>query len=1842
MKQLSKKILTFVLSAMMLVVFMPTSAFAAGGNDGQQTQKSNATQIGKYYEPDADDESKLADEPTLDNAQFRNYAGDKVQVNKEIKPAGTENLFDITLTVKTKEQIEEQAAAEPAAAVIVIDCSGSMDKKAGGSKKITSAKNAAKNFIKDFKSDKADRMVSIVEFSGLDNKNYEETRSGAVIDQTWIKADNTTEATIDSKIDSLKANGGTNMEAGMLLARNLLNSSIIANIENKNLILISDGKPTYCVNAKKEDITDTSKTVICENGNNFIGDGIEDNIKCQYHQKFEVAVNEIVNGVNPDKYAIFVGDNKKLNCQCELKDTTCSNWLHSCGFETYTTADADKLNSLFKEILSRITVKADAWIVNDPMGSNIKFEKWNRDVDKEGENFSHNSDTNTVTWDIKTAVPKTIKSGNETIYTYDLSYQVSLNNLAEGIEAETFYNANGPTSTTYQITTKKDNKTILEPGIAYFNVPTVQGYEGNLNFKKTDEIKNALAGAKFKLSTEGWSATATSDGEGNVVFEGIPSGHTYTLTEESGVEGYIKDNTPKTVKVSFGNVLVNNKDPKDFTVVNPEEVVGTTASIPVKKILKADEGLTPPDITGKYTFELTGKNNAPMPSVKTLTNPDADGGTVSFGEIEYDTAGTYTYEVKETGQVDGVENDPQGTKEVQVVVTKENHELSATVNDGKDLIFTNTYRPEKVSVVLEASKVLNGMKLPANHFTFQVIDKDDKVVREAQNAADGSVKFEAIEFGAAGEYEYTIKEVIPEDAKGIEYDDHVANVTITVSDDSKGKLVADVKTKGSTEFVNTYTLGDARIVGTKELKNGTLEGGEFTFKIEGDGPMPTSKITTNTSDGVVDFGTIHFTLANLGITDDEEDNAKADENQSEPEQLTATSNEEGVEGEENTEAPREKEFTYTVKEVSGDMDDVKYDSSEQSFTIKITDNGEGGIIAETTPESAPLFSFENVYKPAEAVIGVGKAFTDSRTGLDAWPEYKDATFTFKLEAKGGAPLTGEDGKEIDTEVIATKDYSAPTFGTIEYSETGTYEYTITEEAGNLNDVTYDTSVHNVMVDVSKDEDNALSATVTYDGNSSLTVTNSLDVKNHAELKVTKHVVNMDNEGLAVSGSFYAALFSDENLTHRVSDIKEFKFNGTSPVESVSFAVANGRTYYVAETDAEGNALSGAQTFGEADTYYICFDDPTDYESFIDYPDYATAVIPAKGDGQGIEFSNVFDKTHFYVFGEITINKEVKDYKGDLKEDFNGSFYVTAFYKESGQDQKQTVEIKVVNGQGSAKIINLPLDTDITLKETDKDGDVISSTYNPTFKYGDHTGKEIVLQATEENHDITVSLTNQDADTAVPVKKIWNDEGLAGNEGYTRPEIGVQLLGNGGPINGKTLTLNKDNNWEGSFTKLPKYNNAGQKIEYTVEEITKIEGFAKPEIVNKDGVFEITNTPEKVVDRTTPVTLDVLKVDSENNDKTLKDAEFTVFKGDVKGETFVTGEDGIATVEFTEEGDYTIAETKAPYGYDGTTDSWDVSVSKSGPVITFEDGKYVRTFTLSLAGENTKAITVPNTPKETSIEVTKLLKYNNDEDPFEAKDATFYVALFSDEARTEIAYGPKELHFGGDNPSSATVTFDGLPVGVTYYVGETDKDGKLLGDYTEMEIDGTKYSVEMGANLEEFKDEVTTTEEVSEVEFSNILIDIPIHFMKQFNITKKVTDAQGNAKKYTGDFYVTIYKDQAHTQKVKTVKISFNNQTMATISVDDLEENVTYYLAETDANGNKLPSNFKFTPTFSATSGAITDQSDVNIELVNKEKPNGTDTKTGDDTNMMLPLMLMLAAMAAAGLVIFGRRRKQED
>lgn len=729
-KQIRKitKVLSILLCTVLMIGLVPASVFASN--------ETNASQIGNYFEVD-DKTGALESSPTLtEGSTEQSYADGKVKVNKTISATNEENVFDITLSVSTQEKIEEGSSSPDAATVLVIDVSGSMN-----SSRMNSAKKAAQTFINSFAAEDANRKIAIVKFSGSAQRG---NKDGANTVQAWTNASElktTSNNILCDPINNLSAGGATCTEAGVMLGKNLLNEELASNsaiqgIENKNIILLTDGKPTLGVTDSAESKYESETSIICpqnSNGNSADTDGQGTGTTCATHEDVETLTDELKKS-GYGTYAIYVG-NESVNCsRCDLNKSG-SEWLaEDCGFTTYSASDddLDELVKIFEKIVELIQMKAQAWIVTDPMGENIDFQNFVTTSSLENEFTT--DDEGTITWDLKNSprgTSDTDSATNITTTTYTLTYRVKLDTLAAGYTAGDYYPTNGVTELTYLVTETNNNQTEYTEGTAYFNIPSVKGYDGDFSFKKVDEEGNPLTNATFTLTKDNWTVTATSDENGNVTINNIPSGHTFTLTETQAPEGYELSETSYNVTVSYGDVSVQGVTAgTEFEFPN----VSTKTSIPVTKIW--DDGDNQDNIRpDEITVQLYA--NGEKVTGKTLVLNETNSWSGSFTDIPAYKAGQkVTYTVQETAVPDGY-----------------TAEVSGNAADG--FTITNTHIPDKA---LTIQKIVDGNMGDKNRefeFTLSLTKDDEAYTADIRKiTGDSETKVSANE---DGKYTFTLK-----------------------------------------------------------------------------------------------------------------------------------------------------------------------------------------------------------------------------------------------------------------------------------------------------------------------------------------------------------------------------------------------------------------------------------------------------------------------------------------------------------------------------------------------------------------------------------------------------------------------------------------------------------------------------------------------------------------------------------------------------------------------------------------------------------------------------------------------------------------------------------------------------------------------------------------------------------------------------------------------------------------------------------------------------------------------------------------------------------------------------
>ena len=704
--------------------------------------------------------------------------------------------------------------------------------------------------------------------------------------------------------------------------------------------------------------------------------------------------------------------------------------------------------------------------------------------------------------------------------------------------------------------------------------------------------------------------TAKSKADGTVTFPAetytAVGNYTYIIREKNdGSKGYTYDTKAPEVTVAVtdngqGQLVATETyaTPAEFT--NNYQALSTTAAFSFTKKLTGRA-----QKAGEFSFDLTA------PEAKdNQTKATADeNGTVNFDPITYTQAGVYEYTVKEqNGKLGGITYDEKAYK-VKVTVTDNAGQLEAAVEypDGQEI--TNVYQAKSVSKVLKANKALTGANLADDQFTFELVNKaTDQVVQTAKNKADGTVTFPAETYTAVGNYTYIIREK-NDGAKGYTYDTKAPEVTVAVTDNGQGQLVATETYAAPAEFTNNYQAlsTTAAFSFTKKLTGRAQKAGEFSFDLTAPEAKDNQTKATADENGTVNFDPITYTQAGV--------------------------------------------YEYTVKEQNGKLGGITYDEKAYKVKVTVTDNAgqleaaveypdgqeitnvyQAGSVSKVLKASKSLtgknladdqFTFELVNKATDKVVQTAKNKADGTVTFPAenYTEVGNHTYIIREKNDGSKGYTYDD-KTVEVTVavtddgngqlVATETYATPAsftnnyqalstsaaisvtkaltgrpqkagefsfdlieegatsaaqtkvnaengsvaFDAITYTKPGTYKYTVKEQAGTVAGVTYSTQVLNVTVKVT-DNAGQLEATVEYpDGQ---TITNAYKA---AAADVTIKAKKVLKGKALVANAFTFELV--DASTNKVVDTAKNDANGDVTFKAQSLSSAGAYTYSVRE------------------------------------------------------------------------------------------------------------------------------------------------------------------------------------------------------------------------------------------------------------------------------------------------------------------------------------------------------------------------------------------------------------------------------------------------------------------------------------------------------------------------------------------------------------------------------------------------------------------------------------------------------------------------------------------------------
>ena len=816
--------------------------------------------------------------------------------------------------------------------------------------------------------------------------------------------------------------------------------------------------------------------------------------------------------------------------------------------------------------------------------------------------------------------------------------------------------------------------------------------------------------------------TVKNAADGKVTFSAIKyteiGQHTYKLHEFKGNSGGIDyDDAVYTIVTTIADngkgqlvathELKDAKDVKSIEFKNAYTTNATEASLAGIKNLQVDDALTPADITGKFTFTVTGEEGAPMPASTSVHN-DVDG-KVDFGKITFTLDDlnkavgekpekrehTFTYTVTESGEVAGVTNDAKPSREVSFTVTddgKGNLRVSRKPDGDAAFTFTNTYNvtPVETSVTdqITANKVLTGRELKEGEFSFELVE-GDKVVATGTNAADGAITMGKVAYDKPGKHAYTLREIKGgTTSKGITYSDAKYTIETTITDNGDGTLKAEHVLKDATAatFKNTYSVAplDAELdFDLSKVISGRdwTDGDEFSFTITApeDAPLPDPATVTvskkDAKDGIaaIKFGKIHYAAAGT--------------------------------------------YKYEIRENAGSTVGMTYDAHVATAEVTVTENGDGSLTANVTKKENGRFT--NTYRTELNYTAAGGLWLSKY--LDGRP-MTEGQFTFTVtpaddaSARALGLLPGANSFKSPAAAEATVgliDILAGHEVIFTQADAGkTFTYTVAEKNDGQPGYTYDDAVRTVTIAIADDTAGTLTATTTVSGGPEGT---HETVHKSGENKVEKALVPFHNSYSATTntpGGTAAQVVATKTLTGRPMADGEFWFGIAYQGElvayenlkpniggHVSFDTLHYDTKMLANLEAAGLAYRTDKDGKLAWTINY-----TAYEDLFGLPNGVSAttwsfgfkvIVVDNGDGTltatvdygGVEplFENVYGADA--VDAALTGTKKLQVAEGLTPADITGKFTFTVTADEAGapMPERTTVTNDAVGNVDFGKI-----------------------------------------------------------------------------------------------------------------------------------------------------------------------------------------------------------------------------------------------------------------------------------------------------------------------------------------------------------------------------------------------------------------------------------------------------------------------------------------------------------------------------------------------------------------------------
>ena len=1287
-------------------------------------------------------------------------------------------------------------------------------------------------------------------------------------------------------------------------------------------------------------------------------------------------------------------------------------------------------------------------------------------------------------------------------------------------------------------------------------------------------------------------------------------------TSRPGGESYI-ETTNTGIGVVFGNVTVTAEDAHGATKDSPKSYEYTMEEV-IPEGATAENHYTVNGVTydpAKYTVRFNvyiDKVNDNDTVIVDRTYLDADGREITTGVPVFDNS----------------------YSAAPVILTDKTALKGEKILSGRDMLENETF-----NFTLTAGDESTGEAINAG--TVTIVKNGDKAsVSGGKNGQAKSFNFGNVTFKKEGTYTFNIEESVPDPkAGGMTYDRHTATATVVVTDDGNGHLKAAVSYDNGTVsdasdravFENKYEASHAYSTSgglnvEKVLNGRTMKQGEFGFTIEaqGDAPAVSKDDAAFTNPQQRASGEADSMQKLLGLRFDQDDAGKT--------------------------------FTYLVKEDKGSAKGVTYDETRFLVAIKVMDKGDGTLYTITTitpqtkgddgtytngtakefnsatdPDNKPALRFTNTYEAGEAApVSVTDGFSKELTGRD-WRDSDKFIFTIaniqKPDGVETAPMPAE------TDVIVTKadlaqNGKAPfDFGSITFTKAGVYKYKVTEQqpvqAGeNTIGMNYDLTPRIITVTVTDDGTGQLKAAVTAVENSKTFtnkyVTEDLPLDTACGIKVTKVLYGHD----MADGQFEFSLKAKDKASAdklRIDKDNGATFTSTAAAAGETATLLDSLQMIMTQSDIDKTySYTFAETKGKAAGYTY---DKNTYQLDITTNDAGDGTLTAD-----VVLTNTKTKKELF---RKTVSKKAAA-PGDsgvvipFENRYDGSTDVEGGTAAAISGDKTMEGRKLHAGEFQFKLVTRPADgskgTVLQSKRNRKDGTI---GFDPlSYRTSeDAEGRGVILSdAVKDGY--AVKSTNDKGQTVYTLSyRIYEDE-----EEWTLPNNVTVVNGNfdftvtvtddgQGHL---TAVTNYPDGSNGKFGFVNQYGAEPVPVELKGSKTLDHESGMNPDSIADKFTFFLSSSTEEAP-------LPDSKTAKNDADGNITFGQITFKLSDLDG--VEPADDGSRNKDFI----YTVKET-----------------SGSAPGVTNDTGD--KTFTLTLKDDGKGHLSVTKNPADGPLftftntytvsklpsSITDQVKVTKKLTGRDLKAGEFHFELLED----------GEVAARGTNDANGSVTFDKItytaPGHHTYTVREVNND---LGGVTYDDQAYTVYTQIIDQGNGKLK-----AEHQAVVQMDNEFAPIEgnkITFNNKYE-AKGTTASIGAVKRLTGkDLKDGQFTFQLKDENGKVIDEAKNDKAGA-IAFKALEFDKAGTYKYTISEVNDKQKEIKYDTSEKAVTITVKDSGDGYLQAqVESEKQliftntfeaaGGSGTKTGDNMNLVLPIMMMLTA-AAIGSVLLIRRK----